>query len=607
MSDTALPFITIDPRMYQFVRSVAIKNWFDALVELITNADDAYEKRDTKSDDGPTPRDIRVSLCGSSKLLVRDHALGMNSSEMKEKLLQVGKYTSERGLRGHFSRGAKDITALGDAHFEAIKDGMYSKCIITHEAKVSMVVEDIPATEAVRASMRVPANGFLVTLHIRPEHSPQEALSDIASLTGRITKIASLRDIFSNPLVNVELSIDDDDDRVVDIKYNYPSGHLVLDTVYAVPNYPDASARFQVYMADEMIAEPQYETQIEFGFLLISKKTIHQVTTFRPQFRHDRNMRHFYGRLTCDYIEDLLFDWEESEATAQNPFSIIDPARGGVNIDHPFIGHLFSVPAAKLDLILQEKEEAQTENFIVAEDVHELLTQLEVFGKQLLITDTIRTTWRSAKTEEFLMAVKDMNAQYVTAEINRTAIIQMSQVDREDVEREPALIYANNGDTGGEFLKVLDTGDLVPVANEDNLGDDDIRVFGESVPPEFKIEFADDGHTNYRFSITQTRRNIMLRVNLQDSVVAQYLTKDEVGLVLGLDSPASLILLGDMVTEGLSRLMTDGQFYYEKNPFEGMDAHQTLSQVFRMTENNAHSIAPTVHQTIEQFIKNMTD
>src|SRR5262245_37902296 len=97
-----------------------------ALIELITNSDDAYG-------DGAQGK-IRVEVehrrSAPWRVVVRDRAKGMRKARMAQAIGDIGTRMSgfERGarVRGNLGRGAKDLAAFGSVTFESICDGFYS-------------------------------------------------------------------------------------------------------------------------------------------------------------------------------------------------------------------------------------------------------------------------------------------------------------------------------------------------------------------------------------------------------------------------------------------------------------------------------------------------
>ncbi|MCK4827537.1 hypothetical protein KA005_68040, partial [bacterium] len=107
--------IELSTRYYQFNRQYAVRDVFDALVELITNSDDSYHRMFIRgkicNDGGQVLVEYREQRGGEPSLIgVRDRAEGMNIVEMIDKFGNVGTKTSNLGDRGFMARGAKDCT-----------------------------------------------------------------------------------------------------------------------------------------------------------------------------------------------------------------------------------------------------------------------------------------------------------------------------------------------------------------------------------------------------------------------------------------------------------------------------------------------------------------
>ena len=120
--------------------SLSIRDIYDAIVELVTNADDRYQI---------------LGICGRIEieldrrrdapgvLRVRDFADGMSTDVMEKKISRMGGRVSGlesgKAVRGTNSRGAKDVAALGLVRFESIaSDGLLHKCEITTQFKFSL-------------------------------------------------------------------------------------------------------------------------------------------------------------------------------------------------------------------------------------------------------------------------------------------------------------------------------------------------------------------------------------------------------------------------------------------------------------------------------------
>ena len=90
-----------------------------ALIELITNADDAYNSKGGK---------IQIRFLKAKKpfqaiISVHDQATGLNADGLETAFARLGdlnqKFVGDMGTRGLFGRGAKDVAALGKAQTSA--------------------------------------------------------------------------------------------------------------------------------------------------------------------------------------------------------------------------------------------------------------------------------------------------------------------------------------------------------------------------------------------------------------------------------------------------------------------------------------------------------
>src|SRR2546426_479865 len=119
--------VSYGPRAFKQDASNAMKgDIVRGLIELITNADDAYGD----STQGKIRVEVEHRRGAPWQVVVRDRAKGMRKARMEEAIGEVGKRTSgfETGarVRGNLGRGAKDVAAFGPVTFESICDGFYS-------------------------------------------------------------------------------------------------------------------------------------------------------------------------------------------------------------------------------------------------------------------------------------------------------------------------------------------------------------------------------------------------------------------------------------------------------------------------------------------------
>ena len=129
--------ITADAMAIKHQRDLAMPTIFEALLEILTNSDDAYESLNNSLN---YLGDVRIEYDRGGKknptiLRVKDKAIGMDFNQMKDKLMTYHKKTSTTS-RSFFGRGLRDVTALGDVKVSSIKDGLFSEVVMSQDLNV---------------------------------------------------------------------------------------------------------------------------------------------------------------------------------------------------------------------------------------------------------------------------------------------------------------------------------------------------------------------------------------------------------------------------------------------------------------------------------------
>jgi hypothetical protein len=334
--------IETDKRYVTHNRSYAIGDVYDALVELITNADDSYHDlyRDQKrsKDGGDILIEHREQRKGQhSYIVVRDKAEGMDLEEMETKLRKMGRYASEEGDRGYMGRGAKDCSELGNVVFESIKNHRYCKSEITQNLKF-IPQEDRVATDADGANLGTHKNGTSVTIKLDPEIK----LPHLQTLAADLPWHYALRDIMAADS-DSSVCIRKLGDKAPLIQLVSPriEGELVVDEKFAIGGYDGADARLRIWKAPEPLEETEARFS-RFGILIKGKRAIHECSLLADEFRKDPHARRYFGRLECEYIDDLLIEYDTrlkqgERHSPENPRLLVDPNRRyGLERRHPF-------------------------------------------------------------------------------------------------------------------------------------------------------------------------------------------------------------------------------------------------------------------------------
>jgi hypothetical protein len=163
-----------------------------ALIELITNSDDAYG-----AVDGPIT--VRVMATGDAhepvEIRVSDAAIGLTAEGLEARLAKLGvtKDASEAPYaRGLFGRGARDVASLGTLTFKAIRDGQFSALRIDGLSYEFLAVNE-PVTPEHRAELGLEQgqNGFTNIVHV----DERIRVPSGAELQRKLAEHAQLRDL----------------------------------------------------------------------------------------------------------------------------------------------------------------------------------------------------------------------------------------------------------------------------------------------------------------------------------------------------------------------------------------------------------------------------
>ena len=334
-----------------------------ALVEMITNASDSYQRLESRG--LPTDGVIAISAerlrSGDvNRIIVADHAEGMRRQDLEDRILRMGGRTSETGDRGVMGRGAKDIAVFGSARYESIRDGHFAQVLLKVGAYDELEERPATANDYRRLGLTEGGSGTTVTLlvkrrvHSVPRHD---------NLARRIARNVQLRAIMTSPARRVTLS-----DLVrsgaapTPVRYDPPARTLIKSTGIEIPVAPEATGTLEIYRYDEPLEDDR--TMDRHGGVVIGDGSgIHEATYFGLEGRS--GALRFSGWLTCPYIRTLQNRWDDAIETGGtapdpgNPISIISRTRVGLSREHPFTGALAGFVEQQLRPFVVEEEEAQ--------------------------------------------------------------------------------------------------------------------------------------------------------------------------------------------------------------------------------------------------------
>jgi Histidine kinase-, DNA gyrase B-, and HSP90-like ATPase len=343
-----------------------------ALVELITNADDAYDRAGRKGPIQIEAEHYRASTGEYNRVIVRDKASGMTPSQVKAGLMVAGARSSghetghrRRGLHG---RGAKDVSVFGKATFKTIAEGVYSE-VTLFGSNFKFEADTRPATaqDYQTIGLSQSASGTEVTIYVkRSAHS----VPLHKNLADRLARNVQLRDIMTDPKTHVTLR---DLGRPADpqrLTYQPPTfSEVVLEEDVTLPDYPDAKCHLVIRRSASQFEDDRTASR-HGGILIVGRRAIYDSTYFGLEGRPGALW--FSGRLDCEYIDALQDDFDDQNnpdvldaslparivPEKLNPWQLITRRRDGLERSHPFAERLRALVEARLQPLADAEEQA---------------------------------------------------------------------------------------------------------------------------------------------------------------------------------------------------------------------------------------------------------
>ena len=347
----------------QMAAADSVKDVFDALRELVTNADYSYHRMGKPG--GRIVIEAERHKATPSLLRVKDRAEGMTLEEMEQRIRRVGDRTSDAGDRGFFARGARDCSVLGDMTFEAVKSGRYHKCEFTRNWEFipwetgSKKHRSPAASDADKQRLGVRQSGMTVTLETK-------SLPQIGTIRERLQLFWPLRDILDETSGSQVFITDGTQTSMVreSVCYRMPEAELVVDEEYS--SWLTRRSRQASHLAS---AEASADISDRFrrtgnprqGGPGDSRVRIPR----RARTRERPACPSLLRRLECAYIDTLCDEWDQlreegADQSQSNPEFIIDPQRQrGLSRSHPFTKALYKHPTETMRKLVAEDRRAQ--------------------------------------------------------------------------------------------------------------------------------------------------------------------------------------------------------------------------------------------------------
>ncbi len=347
--------VTYEGRAFQQDSEAAMSgDILRALIELITNADDAYRGKPGAVevvvrpsadvvDDTALASDLPVAV------LVHDSARGLSAEGLKKCFSVLGgqneQFMEGEKVRGLLGRGAKDVAGMGQVRFESIHNGLFSSFLLKNTGDWELLASDrvptsdeysrlqikpggagLTATVLVKKAYRVPAQNDLV-----------EKIRDhvqLRALVARRQVILTDKRKGKAPVIIDPLPLSGDD--------------IVSRTLSLGPDYGDVELRLRKLPSKETRPLSDYSRH---GIVVSGQSAGYMNTLFGQHGRPESGW--IAGDLTCPQIEDLVRSYDDNAqsgkaATSRNPLRLVSRDRDGLVQQHPFFERLTQAVANEL-------------------------------------------------------------------------------------------------------------------------------------------------------------------------------------------------------------------------------------------------------------------
>ena len=356
--------ITADAMAIKHQRDLAMPTIFEALLEILTNSDDAYESLNNSLN---YLGDVRIEYDRGGKknptiLRVKDKAIGMDFNQMKDKLMTYHKKTSTTS-RSFFGRGLRDVTALGDVKVSSIKDGLFSEVVMSQDLNVIANASNEKPTKDETKYLGTKKHGTTIEVTI-PAGSKSQYNPLVETIINTLPRHYALSRILhsKNKTLNLNIVADKIDNKLVHIE---PDGELVYEGKIEIPKYKTFS-KFKLFKLKNLIEENYPEAFRTTGISVFGKKTCFQKNFLDKNIEREPLAQRYYGYLECEHIDHLMKEWHDNATNnkKQNPLNetfILNPTRiEGIKKDHPFAIELFKEPIKILNKFINEDKKSNS-------------------------------------------------------------------------------------------------------------------------------------------------------------------------------------------------------------------------------------------------------
>jgi hypothetical protein len=348
-----------------------------ALIELITNADDAYNGKG-----GEIFINLREAESPFEWIIsIHDKAGGLSAEGLKKAFSNLGdenqKFAADQGTRGLFGRGAKDVAVFGKARFHSIHGGKYSELqILPKESKWERNAIDLVPTQTNLNELKLKPNetGLTAELYISKEYK-------IPSPTDLIEKLEAhvqLRELINRNTVILSDSRSKNEKRLTGL---LPTGEQVLDIEFPVPGYK-MNAKLVVFKFDEK-QSGSVSVYSKQGLVISGRGAAYENGFLTFDARPECGW--FCGYLDAPEIHDLARAIDKDvNPDPKNPTRVVSRQRDGLVRNHPYYRALAGAVSVHLKPLFDAAADEEGANKKEGAELRKRLDALEqALGKAL--------------------------------------------------------------------------------------------------------------------------------------------------------------------------------------------------------------------------------
>lgn len=255
-------------------------------------------------------------------------------------------------------------------------------------------------------------------------------------------------------------------------------------------------------------------------------------------------MKHIYGFLECDKIDELARDISINGRTLKNPSLIFDPSRrGGLNKKHPFVVSLFRIPYTWLEIVLNRVNDQNFSNVKIEDHAKNIFDSFKNFMNEKLDVQNILYTWRSKKDQENLNFIADSNIE--SLKINK----EFLDIDEEVIKNSSSESHNN--------------------------------TFNNEITYEIDFHYNNAEKTDYQVLFYKNR--IDIKINLAYDTIEQFLLIEEIENEDG-DKDYHYDINNELCLVAIMAVLKDAIIYINARNIIMSDSHQTISSIDNLNE-----------------------